>query len=79
MTAISRKRLEYACQVFLAQMGRSYAAENPESETPIKTLTDYSPEQRSILMKAVLQAIKSTHENADKGFENWLSQQSASQ
>lgn len=79
MTAVSRKRLEYACQAFLTQMARSHAAVNPDQDTPVKALTDYPPEQRSMLMKAVGQAIKSTQKEADNSFQDWLSRQAGDQ
>ncbi len=79
MTAVSRKRLEYACQAFLTQMARAYAAVNPDAETPVKALVDYPPEQRSMLMKAVGQAIKSTQQEADNSFHEWLSRQAGDQ
>jgi hypothetical protein len=56
-------------------MARAYAAAHPDEASPIKTITDYSPEQRSILMKAIGAAIKSTLPEADQAFADWHSRQ----
>lgn len=79
MATVNRKRLEYACQAFLTQMARSFASEQPGEPSPVRVITDYSPEQRSMLMKAVGAAIKSTQADADQAFQGWLDRQMSDQ
>jgi hypothetical protein len=79
-TEISRKRLEYAADAFLKMMSRQFIIANPgEAANPVRALDSYSPQQRSMLMKCVGAAIKSTRDEADAAFQAWLDLQAAAQ
>lgn len=78
MQKINRKRLEFACNAFLTAMTRQFFALNPDaSECPVKPLTDYPEDQRSALMRAVGEALKSTDTKSDAAFLAWMDQQQA--
>jgi hypothetical protein len=75
---INRKRLEFACNAFLTTMTRQFFALNPDAEEcPVKALSDYPEDQRSVLMRAVGAAIKSTDTDSDTSFDLWAAQQTA--
>jgi hypothetical protein len=76
---MNRKRLEFAAEKFLLTMGQEYLKANPEGETPVKTLADYSPTQRSMLMRAVGKAILASTPQTDAEFNAWGERQRAEQ
>ncbi|WP_276122654.1 hypothetical protein [Pararhizobium qamdonense] len=76
MQKINRKRLEFACNAFLTTMTRQFFALNPDAdECPVKALVDYPEDQRSVLMRAVGAALKSTDVESDASFDAWVAQQ----
>jgi hypothetical protein len=72
---MNRKRLEFAAEKFLLSMGQEFLKANPDATSPIKKLADYSPEQRSLLMRAVGHTIKASLPAADGEFQAWLDRQ----
>jgi hypothetical protein len=68
---INRLRIEYATEIFLAEMRRQFVLMNPNVDVPVRTLRDYPENQRSALMKAVEKSIKSSAPAADAFFETW--------
>lgn len=69
---ISRIRLEYVTEVFLAEARKQFARLRPNDENPIKALRDYPEEQRSALMNAVLKSVVASSDKANPHFETWL-------
>jgi len=72
---MNRKRLEFAAEKFLLAMGQEFLKANPNGETPVRKLADYSPEQRSMLMKAIGRVLQSSFPTADAEFEAWVERQ----
>lgn len=68
---ISRMRLEYATEAFLAGLASAQAARNTANPIPPKTLSDYSPEDAAALMASVKRAIIAASPVADDKFETW--------
>ncbi|MER9176211.1 hypothetical protein NKH72_21785 [Mesorhizobium sp. M0955] len=75
---MNRLRLEYATEAFLNAMRREYQKERPADPVPIRSLQEYTPAQRSALMRAVGAAIKNTRPENDNAFEEWSQKRSAS-
>lgn len=75
MTTINRKRLEYACERFLTEMNRAYVKTHPGEDSVVRKLSDYSPEQRSMLMRAVGTAIKATQPAEESSYQTWMERQ----
>lgn len=71
---MNRLRIEFAAEGFLTAMGREFARRHPTDSSPVKTLQDYSPADRSTLMKAVAVAIKRAQPTADESFQTWCEQ-----
>lgn len=69
---ISRPRLEYAAEGFIASMRRSWISRHGDKPCPVKrSLSEYPSEDRGALIKAIEIAIKMTEPAADGGFTNW--------
>ncbi len=64
-------RIEFATEIFLADMRRAAVALNPDKPAPIGSLSSYPPDQRSALMRAVKNAILSSGEGQEKNFKAW--------
>lgn len=69
--AMQRPRLQFAAVVFLAEMRRQWAKQNPGVPCPVKSLEKYSEDQRSALMAAIERAIESSKPEADQTFISW--------
>jgi len=69
---LSRLRLEFAAEGFLASMRRAYTARHPGEECPIKaSLAEYSEADRGVFINAVDSALRLTETKADAAFANW--------
>lgn len=69
--SLSRKRIEYAAEVFLASMRRSFITRHPDVECPVKTIGEYNEADRGALVKALESALKSSDPKADAAFAAW--------
>lgn len=74
---MNRLRLEFAAEGFLAAMRREFKRMHPADPSPIRTLADYSPADRSALMKSLAAAIKLTEAENDNAFETWSGKRAA--
>lgn len=68
---MNRLRLEFAAEGFLAAMRKEWLKANPDQESPVGLLEDYSPAHRSILMRAVGAAILASQPARDEAFAIW--------
>lgn len=68
---MNRLRLEFAAERFLDAMRLEFLKENPNKDSPIGELQDYSPLHRSILMRAVGAAILASQTKKDAAFAAW--------
>lgn len=71
MDQISRKRLEFAAEIFLIKL-RQMQVKAGKDGAPSRSLSSYSPENRSALMAAVGAAIRAAGSDFDLNFQNWL-------
>lgn len=70
--SLSRLRVEFAAEVFLSSMRRSFVARNPDEICPIKiNLSEYSEADRGVLINAVENALKSSDKKNDETFNGW--------
>lgn len=73
---MNRLRLEYVTEGFLAAMRRERIQRQPAdpSRVPPGDLRDYSPADRSLLMKSIAAAIRRSQGAHDVQFEDWCEQ-----
>jgi diadenosine tetraphosphate (Ap4A) HIT family hydrolase len=72
MNVTNRQRLEFAAAGFLAEMRKQWAILHPQDSCPVKSLSDYPPNERSALMAAVQKAIQFAGPDTDVAFAAWL-------
>jgi hypothetical protein len=69
---MNRLRLEYAAEAFLAGMRKEFLKHHPGQDCPIREFRDYTPSDRSILMRAVLATATAVSPEHDEAFSKWL-------
>jgi hypothetical protein len=57
-------------------MRREFTKRHPAAPSPIQDFRDYSPEDRSSLMRAVGAAVRSSQPEFDAGFSSWCERRS---
>ena len=77
---LSRLRLEYAAEVFLASMRKAHIKRNPSADPSIvRRLAEYPPEQAADLMAAIQASIVSISPEAEVRFNEWAQKRTSQQ